>query len=121
MKSGMIALSSRRQQLAGGEHQFNSREFKRGFVSIPAEIRESGGGKQKISVLDLSRSGFRMRCIFLIPDDRTVFLTMPGFESMEARIAWHEDDYYGCEFKQRLHEAIYDHVIKAHPSLGGQR
>ena len=117
----MFALSSRRQQLAGGEHQFNSREFTRGFVSIPAEIRESGGGKQKISVLDLSRSGFRMHCIFLIPDDRTVFLTMPGFESMEARIAWHEDDYYGCEFKHRLHEAIYDHVIKAHPSLGGQR
>lgn len=103
--------------MAGNEHQFNSREFERGTVTIDAEIREKGAGKQKISVLDLSRSGFRMHCIFLIPDDRTVYLIMPGFESMEARIAWREDHYYGCEFKQRLHEAIYDHVIKTYPQL----
>ena len=99
------------------EHIYNSREFERDAVSIRAEIRESGGGKQRISVIDLSRSGFRMNCIFLIPEDRTVFLIMPGFESMEARIAWHEDDYYGCQFKRRLHEAIYDHVIRTYPTL----
>ena len=103
--------------MAGGEYDINSREFERGNVRIGAEIREKGAGKQRISVLDLSRSGFRMHCIFLISDDRTVFLTMPGLESMEARIAWHDDDYYGCEFRQRLHEAVYDHVIKAFPLL----
>jgi hypothetical protein len=107
--------------VSGDEQYFNSREFERGNVSIAAEIREKGAGRQKISVLDLSRSGFRMHCIFLIPQDRTVFLTMPGFESMEARIAWHEDDYYGCEFKQRLHEAIYDHVIREYPHLVRRR
>lgn len=107
--------------MSGDEQYFNSREFTRGAVSIPAEIREKGAGRQKVSVIDLSRSGFRMHCIFLIPDDRTVFLTMEGFESMEARIAWHDDDYYGCEFKQRLHEAVYDHVIKTYPLLRQRR
>lgn len=106
--------------MAEEEEQYNSRKFQRDLVTIDAEIREKGAGKQKVSVLDLSRSGFRMHCIFLIPEDRTVFLTMPGFESMEARIAWHEDDYYGCEFKRRLHEAIYDHVISHYPSLGSR-
>ncbi len=99
------------------EHSYNSREFERGAVTIRAEVRESGGGKQRISVIDLSRSGFRMHCIFLIPDDRMVYLTMPGFESMEAQIAWHEEDYYGCRFKHRLHQAVYDHVIKTYPTL----
>lgn len=99
------------------ERFYSSREFERGAVSIRAEIRESGGGKQRMSVIDLSRAGFRMHCIFLIPEDRTVFLTMPGFESMEASIAWHEDDYYGCQFRQRLHEAIYHHVIRTYPTL----
>ncbi len=107
--------------MADDEQSFHSREFERGLVSIPAEIREKGAGRQKVSVIDLSRSGFRMHCIFLIPSDRTVFLTMEGFESMEARIAWHEDDYYGCEFKHRLHEAVYDHVIKSYPTLGVRR
>lgn len=97
--------------------QYQSREFQRDMVQIPAEIREKGAGRQKVSVIDLSRSGFRMHCIFLIPQDRTVFLTMQGLESLEARIAWHDDDYYGCEFSQRLHEAVYDHIIKTYPLL----
>lgn len=103
--------------MSDNEPQYFSREFRRDAVSIPAEIREKGAGKQKVSVIDLSRSGFRMHCIFLIPDDRTVFLTMQGLESLEARIAWHEDDYYGCEFKQKLHEAVYDHIIRSYPTL----
>lgn len=107
--------------MAVDEDQFNSREFERGVVAIPAEIREQGSGKQKALIMDLSRSGFRMNCIFLIPEHRTVFLTMPGFQSMEARIAWHKDTYYGCQFTQRLHEAIYDHVIRIYPSLGNRR
>ena len=100
------------------DYYFISREFERGAVSISAEIREAGAGKQRVSVIDLSRSGFRMHCIFLIPSDRTVFLSMPGFQSMEARIAWHEDVYYGCQFKMPLHEAVYDHVIRTYPVLG---
>lgn len=99
------------------ERHYHSREFERDLVSIPAEIREKGAGRQKVSVIDLSRSGFRMQCIFLIPNDRTVFLTMTGLESLEARIAWHDDDFYGCEFKQRLHEAVYDHIIRNYPIL----
>jgi PilZ domain len=103
-----------------GDRHYQYREFVRDPVSIPAEVREKGAGKQKVSVIDLSRSGFRMHCIFLIPDDRTVFLTMKGLESLEARIAWHDDDYYGCEFKQRLHEAVYDHIIRSYPTLRRQ-
>ncbi len=104
--------------MAGNEQDFNSREFSRGAVSIGAHIRESGAGKQRVSVIDLSRSGFRMHCIFLIPVDRTVYLTMPGFEPMEARVAWHVEQYYGCEFKQRIYEAVYDHVVRTYPHLG---
>jgi len=99
------------------DRYYQSREFARDPVSIPAEIREKGAGRQKISVIDLSRSGFRMHCIFLIPEDRTIFLTMQGFESLEARIAWHDGDFYGCEFKKRLHEAVYDHIIRTYPKL----
>ncbi len=102
------------------QNRFGSRECERGAVTIAAEIRESGGGKQRISVIDLSRTGFRMHCIFLIPSDRTVYLTMPGFASMEAQIAWHDGDYYGCQFELPLHEAIYDHVIRTYPSLRGR-
>lgn len=101
--------------MTGNDQDFNSREFSRDVVSIDAHIREMGAGKQRVSVIDLSCSGFRMHCVFLIAVNRTVFLTMPGFEAMEARVAWHSDQYYGCEFKQRLHTAVYEHVIRKYP------
>lgn len=101
-----------------GGRNWSSREHKRGDVRIAAEIRESGAGKQKISVIDLSRSGFRMYCIFHIPKDRTVFLTMPGFAALEAKIAWQDGDYYGCKFDHPLHEAIFEHLLHAYPALG---
>lgn len=100
------------------DRSLGARKHMRGDVRIAAEIRESGAGKQRISVMDLSRSGFRMHCVFYIPSDRTVYLTMPGFASLEARIAWQEGDYYGCEFHQPLHEAVFDHLLRAYPALG---
>lgn len=102
------------------EHNLDIRAHERGAVRIAAEIRVSGAGKQRISVLDLSRSGFRMHCIFLIPQDRTVFLTMPGFAALEARIAWKDGDEYGCKFERPLHEAVFDHLLRAYPALGGR-
>ncbi|HEV7233099.1 MAG TPA: PilZ domain-containing protein [Sphingorhabdus sp.] len=106
--------------MSDDQQHFNSRSFERGAVTIPAEIREIGAGKQSVSVIDLSQSGFRMRCIFLIGEGRTVFLTIPGFQSLEAIVAWHHDEYYGCRFVRPLHEAIYDHIIRSYPSLGGR-
>lgn len=103
--------------MAGNDQDFNSREFSRGAVSIDAHIREVGAGKQRVSVIDLSRSGFRMHCVFLIRLEQTVYLTMPGFEPMEARVAWHDEHYYGCEFKQRIYEAVYDHVLRSYPQF----
>lgn len=101
--------------------QLNHRQFQRGEVSITASIREHGGGRQQVDVIDLSRSGFRMTTGSLIPQDRIIFLTLPGYNPLEARIAWHEREVYGCEFVQRLHEAIYDHILQTYPGLGPRR
>ena len=103
--------------MAEHRHLFNSRRFPRGDVTIPGEIRERGGGKQKVAVIDLSQSGFRLHCMLLIPEDRMVFLTMQGLEPMEARIAWHQQDFYGCEFKRPLYQAVFEHVIRTYPML----
>jgi hypothetical protein len=96
---------------------YNSREFDRGDVQIDADVREVGGGKHKVKIVDLSRSGFRIFSLTYIKVDKIVYLTIPGFTPLEARIAWHEQDYYGCQFTSQLHIAIYDHVVKRFPSL----
>lgn len=99
----------------------NHRHFERGEVSITASIREHGGGRQQVDIVDLSRSGFRMKTGSLIPEDRIIFLTLPGYNPLEARIAWHESEIYGCKFVQQLHEAIYDHILQTYPGFGPRR
>jgi hypothetical protein len=99
----------------------NYRAFARGDVSITAGIREHGGGRQQVDVVDLSQSGFRMRTGSFIPHDKVIFLTLPGYNPLEARIAWHEREQYGCEFVQRLHEAIYDDILGKYPHFGVRR
>lgn len=110
--------------VADGEGQdkdgqsFKARQFSRDSVKIISDIREHGGGRHKVSVLDLSRSGFRMQSATFIPADRVIYLTIPGYHPLESRIAWNEKEFYGCEFVNKLHVAIYDHLITRYPSLG---
>ncbi len=103
-----------------GDHDktwFNSRDYNRGAVEIYADIREHGGGKNKVQIIDLSQSGFRFRSATHFRDDRSIFLTVPSFNALEGRIAWHERDLYGARFIQNLHEAIYEHILRSYPSL----
>ena len=95
----------------GSEH----RACTRNGVSITASVREHGGGRQQVEVVDLSQAGFRMRAGSFIAPDRIIFLTLPGYNPLEARIAWHEKEYYGCEFVQRLHAAVYDDIVRRYP------
>ena len=95
----------------------NYRAFMRGGVSIKASIREQGGGRQQVEVVDLSQAGFRMRSgSFLLPD-RPIFLKLPDYSPLKARIAWNAAEFYGCEFFQRLHEAIFEDILKRYPQL----
>lgn len=99
------------------EHSDNGRQCTRGDVAIIADIRVLSGGRNKVTVLDLSQTGFRMECMTDIPDDRTIFLTIPSFAQMEAKIAWRTEWLYGCEFARPLYAAIFDHIVGAYPAL----
>ena len=95
----------------------NARQYVRGDVAIAAEIRIQSAGRNKVAVVDLSQTGFRMQCMTYIPSDRIIFLTIPGFAQLEARIAWQTEWLYGCEFARPLYAAIYDHIVRAHPDI----
>lgn len=95
---------------------FSHRRYTRGDVHITAKIREKGYGHHKAKVTDLSRAGCKVITPMYLNPDSSLFITIPGFAPLESRIAWHERDEYGCSFVGELHEAIYDHILKAHPA-----
>lgn len=98
-------------------YHFNARQFERDKVAITADIRVSGRGRNAIKVIELSRSGFRTECLTHIPNDKLIFLTIPGFFQLECHIAWRTEWVYGFEFECALHPAVYDHIVRKHPGL----
>ena len=89
----------------------------RGAVAFAADIRAVGGQKNKVHVVDISQTGFRMECLTHISNNQVIYLTIPNFEPMEARIAWQTEWMYGCQFARPLYLAVYDHIVSTHPAL----
>ncbi|WP_417794839.1 MULTISPECIES: PilZ domain-containing protein [Alphaproteobacteria] len=107
------------------DHRAINHAFKRGDprislrtdVEIIAAVREPGLGSVEAMILDLSITGFRMRCLTRLTGEKAIFLKLPSFAALECKICWHDGDYYGCEFMQSLHPAVYNHIITKYPSL----
>ena len=95
----------------------NNRKASRNSVRIIADLLISAGPRFKVAVLDLSQTGFRIQTGNYIPASSTIYIGIPGFQSLKARIAWNDGDCYGCEFANALHPSIFDHIAQKHPSL----
>ena len=93
------------------------RKYCRGDVAIVGTIRAVGNLKCTIKVVDISTTGYRMECLTYLSDNQVILLTMPGFEPLQARIVWQTEWMYGCEFARPLYIAIYEHIVRSHPSL----
>lgn len=102
---------------ANADLQPEGRQTCRGDVTISADIRAFGGHKTRVKVIDISQTGFRMECLTFISDSQVIYLTIPSFQQMEARIAWQSEWMYGCRFVQPLYIAVYEHIVRNHPAL----
>ena len=100
-------------QFKRGDHRISTRAG----VEILAEVREPGLGRVSAMILDLSLTGFRMRCITRLNAEKRIYMTLPSFAALESVICWAEGDYYGCEFVQSLYPAVFDHIVKKYPTL----
>lgn len=95
----------------------NARECPRDPVRIYADLLLSDGPRFKVSVLDLSPAGFRIETANLIVLNQIVYLTIPGFKSMSARVAWNYQEQYGCQFNRTMYDAVFAHISAAFPSV----
>lgn len=99
--------------------EIEARIAERKLVSIRAEIKESGSGKYQVWVVDLSKTGFRIKLLTSLEPTRTQFLMLPGFQPLASHIAWREGDEYGLRFNKALHVAVFEHIAATFPGLTG--
>jgi len=93
------------------EH-FNDRQYARNSVTIDAFVRPLRGGKSQVKIMDVSETGFRMMTPIIYDSKIDIFLSIPGFQSLEANIIWHRGECYGCTFLVPLHPAILEHISR---------
>jgi PilZ domain len=95
----------------------NAREYSRDAVSIKADLLLSEGPRFKVSVLDLSPAGFRIETANHILLNHIVYLTIPNFQPLQARVAWNYKEQYGCQLTRPMYGAVFAHIASAYPSL----
>ena len=101
------------KQFKRGDHRISTRSG----VEIVSEVREPGFGRVEAMIIDLSLTGFRMRCITRLTGEKHIYMTLPSFSAIESKVCWIEGDFYGCEFVQSLHPAVFDHIVSKYPTL----
>ena len=88
-------------------------------LSIPAQMRPSGGRRYHTVVHDLSISGFSAAAINRMHDGQVVWLTLPGLESLMAHVVWWDNCIVGCAFADLLSPIVHDDILTRYTGRGG--
>lgn len=90
----------------------NRRALRKG-VRLKGKLRDRGTTTAfAVDVTDLSTTGFRCETSFTLYPGHTVWLTLPGLQALEAKVAWRSGYLYGLAFARPLYPAVFDHIVK---------
>jgi hypothetical protein len=99
----------RSDSLAADSRRSNNREA----VTSEIFVRQTNTQLFRTILSDLSVTGFKMQSCTSLDEDKLVFVTLPGLQTLGAHIRWVNYHDYGCEFTMPLHPAVLDHVVAA--------
>jgi hypothetical protein len=80
-------------------------------LSIPAQLRQSGGRPFQTVVNDLSLSGFSAAAINRMHIGTLCWLQLPGLESLQAEVIWWNNSLVGCAFHNLLSPIVHDNIL----------
>lgn len=80
-------------------------------ISIPAQLRPSGGKGFQTVVHDLSLSGFSCMSINRLHPGTLCWISLPGLESLQSQVIWWNNSLLGCAFHQLISPIIHDNLL----------
>jgi hypothetical protein len=83
----------------------------RAKLTIPAQLRASGGRAFQTVIHDLSVSGFSAAALNRMHEGQLCWLTLRGLESLQAQVVWWEKCMVGCAFSELLSPIVFDSII----------
>ena len=85
-------------------------------ITAEIEVRRSFNGKYPVTVRDCSPHGCCINLLDRVALDETLWIKLPGIESIEAYVCWTRDFVAGVEFIKPLHPAVFDMLLKRFPA-----
>lgn len=80
-------------------------------LTIPGQLRASGGRAFQTVVNDLSISGFSASAINRMHPGQLCWITLPGLESLQAEVVWWDNSQVGCAFAELLSPIVHDNIV----------
>ena len=84
----------------------------RAEVSLNCEIRQGTRPWTRVTLHDISDSGFRIDWRPGFDERSPVYIRIPGLELLISHLRWKRENWIGCEFAHRLYPAVYDHIVR---------
>ena len=88
-------------------------------LSLACDIRQGQRPWARSRLLNLSETGFCLVWLPALELDRGMWLKNPDLQLLRANIRWRNGSMVGCEFEQRLHPAVFEHIVRQANSRPG--
>lgn len=87
-----------------------ARRAERAPVVGRARFREPGFNPFDVELFDLSSTGFRMVTFARPQIGKTIWVSLPGLEPLEAVVRRGDGNNFGCEFARPLYPSVATHL-----------
>ncbi len=90
-------------------------------LTIPGQLRASGGRAFQTVVHDLSISGFSAAAVSRMHEGQLCWLTLPGLESLQGQVVWWDNCQVGCAFSELLNPVVHENILARYTGQGAYR
>jgi hypothetical protein len=95
----------------------NRRRASRNAVSVTADFRKVGRTNFRLKVVDLSQTGCQCETTSRVTVGDRVWITLEGFQGIEAIIRWSTPHGFGSEWAHAMHVSVFEHICKKYPAI----
>ncbi len=86
------------------------RRAQRVALRADIEFRRTGEPRWRVNILDFSAQGCRIDLPVKVDADDTIWISLPGLESIQGTVCWVKDWQAGVEFGRPLHPSVFEMI-----------
>jgi len=80
-------------------------------LTADIHVRRLGNRKAGVTLHDLSKAGCKVEVQEIVEPGELVWVSLPGLQPIEARVAWAKTWVIGVKFTNALHPAVLDALL----------